>query len=410
LLRHQITMLGLFIAILASATLLSAQVRPGRVIVPESSRERNEDVGIRAHTNHLILASEDVQSNATSPQGETPASLGCVYALVSSLIPGCPIKGTSINPAGGSGIIAIVDAYDDPHAAGDLNLFSKTFGFPQCNATNPCFHKVYASGTKPAVDCGWAQEESLDIEWAHAMAPGATIVLVEAASSSLTDLLKAVKKAVAIITTQGARSGEVSMSWSSSEFAGETTLDSYFKANGVVFFASSGDTGGVNGWPSVSPNVVSAGGTTVNRNASGNFINETGWSGSGGGPSAFESRPSYQDFLVSLVGSQRGAPDFSFDANPNSGVSVYDSTPCGGYVGWLVFGGTSVASPALAGIVNAAGRFFASSDMELSTIYSNLGSPADFTDITSGTAGHFQAIPGWDFVTGVGTDVGLAGK
>ena len=102
-------------------------------------------------------------------------------------------------------------------------------------------------------------------------------------------------------------------------------------------------------------------------------------------------------------------PDFSFDADPNSGVSVYDSTSCQGFSGWLVFGGTSVSSPSLAGIVNLAGGA-ASSNAELTTIYANLGNAADFRDITSGTAGSFTAAVGWDFVTGVGSNQGLAGK
>jgi len=110
------------------------------------------------------------------------------------------------------------------------------------------------------------------------------------------------------------------------------------------------------------------------------------------------------------VGAKRGVPDFSFDADPNSGVSVYDSTLCQGVSGWLVFGGTSVASPALAGIVNLAGHFSTSSNAELTTIYSNMSNSSDFRDITSGTAGSFNATTGWDFVTGVGSNRGTNGK
>jgi len=177
-----------------------------------------------------------------------------------------------------------------------------------------------------------------------------------------------------------------------------------------VYFASSGDTGGLNTYPSVSPAVVSAGGTTLHRDSSGDFLSETAWSGSGGGPSKYESRPPYQDALVSIVGSSRGAPDFSFDSDPASGVSVYDSTSCQGRSGWLVFGGTSVAAPSLAGVVNLSGHFYAGTAIELSTIYSNIGNAGDFRDITSGKAGHFSAGPGWDFVTGVGSDQGTSGK
>ena len=163
------------------------------------------------------------------------------------------------------------------------------------------------------------------------------------------------------------------------------------------------------GWPGTSPNVVSAGGTKVNR-VNNNFTNETGWSGSGGGPSAYELRPSYQDGIAGIVGNKRGTPDFSYDADPASGVSVYNTNPACGNIQWLKVGGTSVSSPALAGIVNSTGGFAASTSVENTLIYSGLGNPAIFTDITVGQAGSHQAGPGWDFVTGVGTDKGKTGK
>jgi subtilase family serine protease len=220
--------------------------------------------------------------------------------------------------------------------------------------------------------------------------------------------------ATKIVLNGGIGSGEVSMSWGGSEFSTEASYDKRFTANGVVYFAASGDTGGKTIYPGVSPNVVSAGGTTINRDASGNFVSETAWSGSGGGPSKYEPRPSYQTQIVTIVGSKRGTPDFSFDANPNSGVSVYDSTPCQGVSGWLVFGGTSVSSPSLAGIVNLAGHFNPDTETELSTIYADYASPTyyptDFRDITSGAAGSYSAKQGWDFVTGVGSNQGLNGK
>ena len=201
------------------------------------------------------------------------------------------------------------------------------------------------------------------------------------------------------------------MSWGGSEFSSEANNDFHFTHTGVVYFASSGDTGGTQIYPSASPNVIAAGGTTIHRGAGGTFLSETAWSGSGGGPSKYEPRPGYQSGVAAIVGSQRGIPDFSFDADPNSGVSVYDSTSCQGYNGWLVFGGTSVSSPSLAGIVNLAGHVSSTStsQTELTTIYGGLGT-ANFRDITSGKAGTFSAAPGWDFVTGVGSNQGLTGK
>jgi subtilase family serine protease len=146
------------------------------VLIPESTIEHPENVGLRAHTNHLIKF-EGKPGGGGSPSGETPASLRSVYNLPSS---------------GGGSVIAIVDAYDYPTAENDLNVFSSQFGLPTCTTANGCFLKVYASGTKPRGNCGWNQEAALDIEWAHAMAPNAKIVLVEAASNSFANLFAAV--------------------------------------------------------------------------------------------------------------------------------------------------------------------------------------------------------------------------
>jgi subtilase family serine protease len=301
-------------------------------------------------------------------------------------------------------VIVIVDAFHYPNAAADLNVFASTFGLPA-----PKFKQMHAGNGVPPPDCGWEVEESLDVQWSFAMAPHAKIVLMEAQSNSDVDLMAAVDKANVYIRNHGGR-GEVSMSWQGGEFGGQIDLDTHFTEPGVVYFASSGDTGGRVGWPSTSPNVVSAGGTRVNRSG-GNFTNETGWSGSGGGPSTIESRPSYQDVIQDIVGNHRGTPDFSYDADPASGVSVYNTSTqsCGAFQ-WFVVGGTSVSSPALAGIVNRANKFKHSTKAENTLIYNNLGNAIAFTDITSGHAGSYNAGPGWDFVTGVGTNLGKKGK
>jgi kumamolisin len=364
------------------------------ITVPDSTVEHLQDRGIRAHTNHLIRDQGKPNRGGGGPGGETPASIRSVYGLPST---------------GGSQIIAIVDAFDYPTAEYDLGIYSSQFGLPACTTTNGCFKKVFASGSQPQANCGWGQEAALDIEWAHAMAPNARIVLVEAASNSFTDLFTAVDVATAEVTTGGG-GGEVSMSWSGGEFSTESSFDGHFQNTNVVYFAASGDTGGVNGYPSVSPYVVSAGGTTIHRNGSGQFIGETGWSGSGGGPSKYENKLPYQNNVAGTSASTRSAPDFSFDADPNSGVSVYDSTRCQGRSGWLVFGGTSVSSPSLAGIVNLAGHFAAGTVSELSIIYANRTNASDFRDIVSGSAGSFSAAAGYDFVTGVGSNQGTSGK
>ena len=266
------------------------------ILIPDSSLERAEDKGKgeRAHTNHVIMGvtvgAEEVARRAAEGEAasaaastvfyETPATIRSVYKL--------PLTG-------GGGVIAVVDAYDDPTAENDLAVFSSMVGLPACTSASGCFRKVYGNGTKPALNCGWAQEEALDVEWAHAMAPNARIVLVEAASNGSKNLFHAVDVANSIVSPQSAGFGEVTMSWGLSEFLGEAGYDSHFQTTGIVYVASSGDVGGARNYPAVSPQVVAAGGTTIHRDGTGRFVSETAWSGSGGGPSSYELRPSYQN-------------------------------------------------------------------------------------------------------------------
>ncbi len=385
-------------------------IRIGNRLIPNSSIEFDRDKGVRAHSHVQILVGKPQgsvgYSGGLGPAGGlTPAQLRQTYNLPSS---------------GGSQIIAIVDAYDDPNALADFNTFSALFGLPQetstssTSSTNKAFQVLYARGTRPSADStgGWELEEALDIEWAHAMAPNAKIVLVEAASTNFTDLLAGVDAASNYIDGNGLRTMEVSNSWGGSEFSGENTYDTHFSGITAAYFCAAGDEAGIVEYPSSSPYVISAGGTAVTTNSSGAFVSEAGWSSGGGGPSAYETRPGFQNSISPIVGSWRGTPDISFDANPSTGVSEYDSYPYeGSTLGWLVIGGTSVASPSLAGIANLAatarGVFPAGSQPLLATIYSDLGTAA-FRDITTGNNGH-AAGAGWDYVTGVGSCLGLTG-
>jgi kumamolisin len=395
--------------LLVLTSLAPAQIRPvsGKVFTPDSSIERPADLGKRAHTNiHVFLPTEPMRN--AQPFGppysgyayETPASLACVYHLATA-VSGCNPNTVTKNPTGGAKMIAIVDAFDAPNAASDLSAFSTQFALPAAS-----FEVVYASGTKPPYDAGWEIEESLDVQWAHAMAPSAKIVLVEAASNRYTDLMTAEDVASKMVNAAGG--GEVSNSWGGSEFSGETSYDSHFVKTNVVFFASSGDSPGTI-WPGTSPNVVSAGGTTVRRNPStGNFMSELPWDSAGGGVSALEARPSYQNGIT-IVGNFRGVPDLSFDSNPITGVWVLvsDQGP------WYIVGGTSVASPSLAGVINSAGSFEASTNAELTTVYANRTNTADFRGIVGGYCGPYagySGVAGWDFCTGVGVDKGKLGK
>src|SRR6266487_2096695 len=201
---------------------------------------------------------------STSPTGLSPATIKSVYNFPTSLT------------AGAGKTIAIVDAFDDPTAESDLGVFDTQYGLPACTTANGCFSKVDQRGgtSYPRTDSGWALEISLDIQWAHAIAPGAHILLVEADSNSFANLLAAEDYAKA-------NAQYVSNSWGASEFSGETSYDGHFAQSGVSFFVSSGDNGTPAEYPSASPNVISVGGTTLHFDGSGNFTDETGWSGGG---------------------------------------------------------------------------------------------------------------------------------
>jgi kumamolisin len=405
---------------LASAQSHIAPSAPTHVYTPQSSlpQPRNEQGQVMARTHlrilvpsstHMSFGSAAVQPFELPPFPgylyETPASIACVYNLVEVPLKGCNPNKTTANPTGGSKAIAIVDAYDDPRAQADIATFSSQFGLP-----TPNLFVVYATGTEPALDPtgGWEIEESLDIEWAHAMAPEATIYLVEAASNSYSDLFTAVGVANTLVADAGG--GEVSMSWGSGEFSEEADYDSAFTTPGVVYFASAGDSPGV-GYPSASPNVVSAGGTSISRDlTTGHLIIESTWQDGGGGVSQVEARPAFQNGVKHIVGAGRGTPDLSFDANPNTGVWIIDSNTVP-EPGWYIVGGTSVSSPSLAGIVNAAHSFRASSAAENQALYKD--DESELHDIVYGNCGLNMsdfAVPGYDLCTGIGAPKGLKGK
>jgi len=345
---------------------------------------------------------------SNTPIGLTPTQVRHAYGFDQL---SCSYSGTfgSPNLCGYGQVIAIVDAYDDPNIENDLNVFSAQFGLPSCTTANGCFIKAMPQG-KPRSDQGWALEISLDVEWAHAIAPGAKILLVEAKSNSLSNLLAAVDYAV-----NQAGVHVVSMSWGGSEFSGETSYDYHFNVAGVAFFASSGDSGHGVIWPAASPYVIGVGGTTLNVDSFGNVISETAWSGSGGGISAYEQEPIYQVNYGINSNGKRGVPDVSYDANPNTGFAVYDSFGYQGQKGWFEVGGTSAGAPqwaALLAIVDS-GRStpLSSINFEVSIAIYNAATGSvyslNFRDITSGTNGNCgtlcTASKGYDFVTGLGS-------
>ena len=363
------------------------------VIVPDSTVERSSDFGERAHTNHLIYTGPSQTRVSGGPKGLIPVQLYTAY---------------NVPPSSGSGAIAVVDAYDYPTAKNDFNVFSNMFSLPTETSSDPTlasntvFQVVYAAGTKPTTDGSWSEESAIDTQWAHAMAPGAKIYLVEAASASVVDLMAAINIAKALPGVK-----QVSLSFGSSESACQFVhYDANLIQPGVTFFAASGDSSDEKDFPSLSKNAVSIGGTTLVLDASNNRVSENSWSKSGSGLSSFEPRPGFQDIVVSDVQRYRGACDFAAVGDPATGVSVYDSTPYNGLSGWLVFGGTSVACPIVAGITNAAGSHFTSSQGLNANLYAYIAT-TNVYDVKHGTSGSHSAGTGWDYLTGVGSPNGL---
>jgi subtilase family serine protease len=343
-------------------------------------------------------------ASGSLPGGFSPAQIRHAYGFDQITFNNGAVQGDGTGQT-----IAIIDAYDQPNLASDLATFDSTYGI----AAPPSFTKVNETGgsSLPAASASWGLEESLDVEWAHAIAPGAKILLVEASSNSFSDLFAAVDYArnqpgVAV----------VSMSFGGSEFSGMNSFDSYFTTpsghSGVTFVASSGDSGssGAPNYPSVSPNVLAVGGTQLTTDSLGNYLSETGWSGSGGGISAYYSQPAYQKGVVTQSSTMRTVPDVAYNGSGSSPFAVYDT----GYGGWVQVYGTSAGAPQWAALVAIAdqGRALAGqgaldgASQTLPTLYQLPA--ADFHDITSGSNGAYSAGPGYDLVTGRGSPVANA--
>ncbi|HWL89136.1 MAG TPA: S53 family peptidase [Polyangiaceae bacterium] len=310
-----------------------------------------------------------VQSFATPTSGFGPPDLISAYNI--------PSSGTS------TGTIAIVDAYDDPTAEADLGVYRSNYGLSACTTANGCFKKVSQSGsttTLPATDTGWAGEISLDLDMASAICPACKIVLVEANSASYADLGTAVNQAA----TQGAT--VISNSYGGTESSSNSNYDSlYYNHPGVAIFASSGDAGYSGGtqYPAAGANVIAVGGTSLTKSTT----TSRGWvekvwgsstagaNGAGSGCSNYTTRPSWATAAASPNCSNKTVADVSAVADPNTGVAVYLTT---GGSGWVVYGGTSAASPIVASIFALTGNGKATG----SFIWSHTSS---FYDSTSGT-------------------------
>jgi hypothetical protein len=378
------------------------------------SHTTNSSLGdpLKIKEHHPVHVKKFIGSFITLSGGESPATVWTSYGF-SGL--SCTHTTTTdwADPSlcGHGQTIAIVDAFDDPNIASDLQTFDTQFGLPACTTSNGCFVKSAPSGI--TTDSGWALEISLDVEWAHSIAPGAKIILVESSDNTLGSLLGGESTAV------GTGAQQVSDSWGGNEFSSEGAYDSYFNSPTASFFVASGDGGHGVEWPSASPYVISVGGTTLNVDSSGHWVSEAAWSGSGGGLSAYESKPSYQNCFHS--GNQRAVPDVAYDGDPNTGVYVYDSVPINGQSGWWIVGGTSAGTPQWAGlsaIANSLGTKLASASFGTSTALYGAATGAEsspqtnpylsnYHDITSGSNGNCGSLCnaglGYDEVTGLGS-------
>ncbi|QUQ65835.1 S53 family peptidase [Kutzneria sp. CA-103260] len=335
---------------------------------------------------------------AATPSGYGPSDLRSAYNLTTS------------TSAGAGQTIAIVDAYDDPTAFADVNVYRAQYGIPalaSCtpstirSSTTACFAKSDQSGgvRYPRANGGWAQEVSLDLDMASAICPQCNVLLVEAGSASLANLGTAVNTAVKL----GANA--VSNSYGGSESASEARSEStYYNHPGVAITASSGDGGYGVEFPAASRYVTAVGGTSLSKAGNSRGWSETAWSGAGSGCSGHITKPSWQ---TDSGCANRTVADVSAVADPNTGVAVYDSTSYQGRKGWLVFGGTSVASPIIGSIYALAGN--ASSLTYASSIYNHTGALYDVVGGSNGSCGGTYlcaAVSGYDGPTGLGTPNG----
>jgi subtilase family serine protease len=323
----------------------------------------------------------------TTPTGLTPTQLQRAYGLA----------GAAAQPS--TQTVAIVVAFDDPTAEADLATASTAFGLPACTTANGCFHKVDQTGgtNYPAPDQGWTLEASLDAQTIHAVAPHAHILLVEAKTNGLLDLMTAENYAVSHAT-------EVNNSWGSVEIgAVDKLFDSIF-TKPVPITVSTGDDGFGVEWPSSNPYVTAVGGTTLGVDANGNRLSETAWGGSGSGCSSFEPKLPWQKDTGCA---HRTVADVAADADPATGMSVFDSFGYQGQTGWFVVGGTSLASPIIAATYADAAplpTFFGLRPYLL---------PTALHDITSGSNGTCApaylctAGLGYDGPTGLGSPNGI---
>ncbi len=364
----------------------------------------------------------------------TPAQVRAAYGLPALPALGAPLSAAQRAQLGAGQTIYIVDAYHDANAATELRAFDDSFGLPACTAMSitpstslplaaasrdaGCtFAVVYAtaagavSAAAPARDEGWASEIALDVQWAHATAPLARLVLIETPNANIDTLANGIKLA----NRMGA--GAVSMSFAAPEGNWTAARDAAFTAAGMSYFAASGDSGAGVTWPAVSTHVVGVGGTSLAWSGDGTPRYEAAWSGSAGGTSQYVATPSWQGSGVPGVGatSRRAVPDVAFNGNPTTGQYVAVIVP-GRTTSWLSMGGTSLSTPQWAGLMAVANAMRVQAGQPPLTdphamLYATIGAVpgtyvsafADIVDGSDGSCATCHAAAGFDTVTGLGT-------
>jgi len=276
------------------------------------------------------------------------------------------------------GTVAIVDAYDDPLAESDLAVYRNAYGLSPCTSSNGCLRKINQQGTNgsyPAANTAWAEEISLDLDVVSAACPKCLIVLVEANSAQIDDLGAGVDTAAAMGVSA------ISNSYYAAEWSGENTEDVHYRHPGTAITVSSGDQAAPF-YPAASQYVTAVGGTTLSGNAG--AWNESPWAYGGQGCSAYIARPSWQKNICK----SRATVDVAAVADPQTGVSMYDSAAGG----WLVAGGTSIGAPLIASA-------YALSGNPAGPAYS-YAHKDQFNDISPS---------GFDAATGLGSPIGVLG-
>jgi subtilase family serine protease len=396
---------------ISSAQTLSPQISTQQIStidpnIAQEANKHNRSIDLCPPTNNPLIyrcfGKVIVQDTIVPFTSSQPAGFGPVEFRKAYNVSG---------KATGNPVIAIIDAYDQPDMLSDLQTYSSTFNLPQLancsgaiiNSSVPCFKKVSQTGTVkyPKTDAGWALEISLDVESVHAMCDNCSILLVEATSPTNANLLKAVDTAIGLGATV------ISNSYGGNETSTEkTTYDTHFNKPGIGIFASSGDNGYGVSYPAASRYVIAVGGTKLTLTSTGAYSSETAWTDGGSGCSKYETKPIWQNDSGCT---KRTIADVAADADPTSGAAVYDSVTYQGQKGWFKIGGTSLASPLVAGIF-ATGNSLTNTQ-QAGTFFYGL-SASHFHDITTGSNGSCspsylcKARTGYDGPTGLGSPNG----